>query len=539
MQIKKIAIANFRSIEKSEIDPSAMNVVVGQNNHGKTNFLEAILWFYESKKSESTDYFKKDSARTISVSLTFSGAQREVESMKNEKNKKSIKNLLGSSDEITVVKESSDHKRYLIVSGSKKDNPTGFDTALNDFLPKLEYVTTKVKLEDVSSLKSSSPIAKMLSGVLEEIIAENKKYLALREKFDELFGAEDSEVRVELNNLSNAVEAFLVKQFPEGTKVTFLVSNPDFSDLLKNFETEIDDGVKTLAGQKGDGMQRAVMLAILQAYAEFRKSRGAGRSFLFLIDEGELHLHPSGQRALKRALFDITTRGDQVFLNTHSSVLIADEEESQEIFVAEKTGGATLLKQVDNSEKIDVVYELLGGSPTDLLLPRNFLIVEGKSEYEFILRVFQRFYSEKKKGIQISWGGGDIGEQERTLHGVHKCYNPLATAEKPIFKNRAVILCDKPGDGKQEAKLEQFKKGYPYLIENKQLFVLPTVCLEEYYPKKWVKTYEETKMPEFKKQKSDYAKKVAEEISQNEFEKGMPVIFDAMRKVAELAYAYD
>ena len=38
MKISKITIKNFRSIEYAEIIPSAFNVLVGQNNHGKTNF---------------------------------------------------------------------------------------------------------------------------------------------------------------------------------------------------------------------------------------------------------------------------------------------------------------------------------------------------------------------------------------------------------------------------------------------------------------------------------------------------------------------
>jgi len=59
-------------------------------------------------------------------------------------------------------------------------------------------------------------------------------------------------------------------------------------------------------------MQRAVMLSIIQAYAEYRRENGLENNFIFLIDEAELHLHPSAQRALKLALLDIANRGDQI-----------------------------------------------------------------------------------------------------------------------------------------------------------------------------------------------------------------------------------
>ncbi len=37
----------------------------------------------------------------------------------------------------------------------------------------------------------------------------------------------------------------------------------------------------------------------------------------------------------------------------------------------------------------------LAKDPYDLLLPRNFLIVEGKSEYEFITRIIKKYYSNE------------------------------------------------------------------------------------------------------------------------------------------------
>jgi putative ATP-dependent endonuclease of OLD family len=46
MRISKITVENYRSIRRAKIDASAFNVLVGQNNHGKTNLFDAIEWFY-------------------------------------------------------------------------------------------------------------------------------------------------------------------------------------------------------------------------------------------------------------------------------------------------------------------------------------------------------------------------------------------------------------------------------------------------------------------------------------------------------------
>lgn len=108
-------------------------------------------------------------------------------------------------------------------------------------------------------------------------------------------------------------------------------------------------------------MQRALMLAIIQAYADFRKeNEDIGKSFLFFIDEAELHLHPTAQRNLKNVLYILSETRDQVFINTHSSVFVADNYTNQTIFKVEKNSGETSIQSVSDFEKPYVVYELLG-----------------------------------------------------------------------------------------------------------------------------------------------------------------------------------
>ena len=83
-----------------------------------------------------------------------------------------------------------------------------------------------------------------------------------------------------------------------------------------------------------------------------------------------------------------------------------------------------------------VFYELLGGKPTDLLLPSNFLIVEGKSELNFIKEIITRFYSKEKK-IQIVYAEGDFQQQKESMDGINKVFVPLFS--NPIYKNRCIM----------------------------------------------------------------------------------------------------
>ena len=532
MKISRIRIENFRSLKKVEIDVCSFNIFVGKNNHGKTNLFEAIDWFYTAKSSSNDLYFDQKTDHPIEVEIFYDEvSQADIDKLSSETNQTKITNVLNGSSEFSIRKTSADHKRKYIVGGQDLGNPSGLDAAINEFIPKLEYISTKIRLDDVSKYKDKNPIGLMLSGVLTSIVESSPEYLGFREQFNKLFDSEESEVRVQLNSLSGQVETYLQKQFPDGTTIKFEVNPPHFGDLLKSFETEVNDGISTKAEDKGDGMQRAIMLSIIQTFADFRKRQSGGGSFLFLIDEAELHLHPSAQRSLKKALIDLAAT-DQVFVNTHSSVLVVDDHSIQDIYKVEKSKGITNVTKVDDFGRVDIVFDLLGGSPSDLFLPRNFLIVEGRPDYEFLMSMIKRFYSHEFKSIKILFSGGDIDRQEGTFLGIHNSFSPLATSNNPIYRDKVVILTDKPNSTNQ-GQYKQFKEGYPYLYSNNQVIELEVCSLEEYYPGEFKKEPGEID----NSQKVEYAKKVAELISKEQFENEMPKLFEAIMKTRDLAFS--
>src|SRR5690606_8154414 len=370
--------------------------------------------------------FKREADREILVELTFTGALHGASQMQHEGNRTKIENVLSGNDVVTVRRSSSNPtKRKVFVNGQEVNPGTGFDAALNDFLPKFEYINTKQYYDAVAKYSKTTPIGIMLSGVLNTILQGNQQYQEFQIKFAELFEDDKSDIKKEFESIGDKVKLHLEKQFPDTTKVKFEVTAPVFDDLLKSFATSIDDGVETSAEEKGDGMQRALMLAIIQAYADFRKlNDDIGKSFLFFIDEAELHLHPTAQRNLKNVLHTLSQDTDQVFINTHSSVFVADNYPNQSILKVEKSHGETEIEETSEFEKPYIIFELLGGSPSDLLLPKNFLIVEGQSEFELLTRVIKRFYADKPT-IQIIKANGDIDQAERTINAIEKIFIPL------------------------------------------------------------------------------------------------------------------
>lgn len=525
MKISRVIIKNFRSIEQADITLTDFNIFIGQNNTGKTNFFEAIAWFYSGSTLSSDQKFQRNHTLETSVSVEFSGAQHGLENMRAEGNQTKVKNVIGNSDFIMITRSSNDPKKRIIeINGSVIKNPTGFDSALNDFLPKFEYIHTRQYYEELTKYSQKSAVGIMLSSVIEEILSDDPKYRKFRSTFEELFNAEDSAISGHFRQLGNAVKTHLEKQFSECSKVLFEVLSPEFSDLLKKFETVVDDGIETYASEKGDGMQRALMLAIIQAYADYRKAReDAGKSFLFFIDEAELHLHPTAQRKLKEVLLQLSSTLDQVVISSHSSVFVADSSENEQVFKVEKIDCRTEIHLTDESDKPYIIYELLGGSPADLLLPRNFIIVEGPSEFELLTRVIKRHYPEKPS-LQIISAEGDTHQAKRSMNAINKAYSPI---DRSIYSEKIVILCDNPS-AKAKDDFERFLKTYINLHQSGQIKVLPFGSLEECYPLDLGKKTQEEVSRMTGIQKKQQARAVGDSISKESFEMEMHVVFEAL-----------
>lgn len=535
MVIKEIKISNFRSLGYVSLDLEIFNIQVGQNNHGKTNYFEAIRWFFNGFGYKETiqDIQKKDTTEPIEVELTFSGLQDAIENMTNATKKTAMQNIFASNEDELVIRRNTSiqngKKRELRKPDGQWADPMGADKTWGDLLPKLEYVDTRTRADEINGYTKKSPITEMLAGILGTIIEEDPSYQEFTKKFQELFGDDKSQIKVELDRLGEKIKIYLQKQFPDGTSVEFNIDNPVFEDLLKNFSTKVDDGVLTNVEEKGDGMQRALMLSIIQAYADYRRENNISRRFIFLIDEAELHLHPTAQRALKKALHDITSNGEQVFINTHSSVLISDKDDTS-IFMTKKEDCTTNITKVQDSDKPYIVYDLLGGSPSDILLPKNFIIVEGASECRFIKNIVERFYSEEFSDIFLLAADGDSNCQSRTMDAVNRVLLPI----RPVYKDKMVVIRDKPNSGQLE-DFNNFTTSHS-LIEDEDYFVLTEESLEQYYPGSWKKTEAEVTQLQEQRQKVSYADEVSKNITKEEFESGMPIILASLQKAKQRAF---
>ncbi|WP_084383154.1 AAA family ATPase [Hydrogenophaga flava] len=206
MRISKLSIKNFRSLRNVDFEPGGFNILVGRNNHGKSNLFEAIEWFY-SGKGDLADLRHAGAAEgdEIVVEIAFSEVQAGLEQISNKENQQKLRNIVGEDDVFSVRRTSVDAKtRYVYNSkeGKWQKQPVGVDSAFNNCIPRFEFVLTDKNLKEVSAFKATTPIGQMLSSVVSEALEQDIRYVEFKQKFEELFESPDSNVRKLLKQTS-------------------------------------------------------------------------------------------------------------------------------------------------------------------------------------------------------------------------------------------------------------------------------------------------------------------------------------------------
>ena len=327
MKIKNLKISNWRSIKNIEIEAQDLMVIIGQNNHGKSNLLSAILFFFGEIKYQDLDF--NHGSTELYTEITFDDL--------DESDETTFKKYLTSEKQIIVRKTayiggSFDYKGFIenpvdewlqesnASAYTKRELATTF--AFHPFLPttgriskqqiinaqtayieqnrdalsfnfELEqtnflglktvakgifgevYFVPAVKeaTEDFSS-KESSAFGKLYSEVITAMSESNSEWKDTRENLSNLF-ATLNRVDPEGNQNDNRPEqlAQFEKELSKelsmwGAEVDIEVTPPDIDNVFRaNTQVWVNDGVRTDIKRKGHGLQRALTIALIQVIA--------------------------------------------------------------------------------------------------------------------------------------------------------------------------------------------------------------------------------------------------------------------------------
>lgn len=413
MRISFLKVQNYRSIKSLAVKVPQICALVGPNNSGKSNILRALKRVLE-KNWITVDSFTEDDvygrvpANDIQISVQLDPHVVHVV------NRHEVK-IHGIGYRWTRYKNLPHKgKRRLdqIVMDHRGEIPRVPDKPLQEkvkanMVPLLEvpsavqeqipliYIGTNRALKDHLPGARNSLLGQLLSGIDEELRAGTER-LTIRDHdgnpvdgtrlqhFNALMGRAMDALKTEnFKGLETTIKKHVLEHLgmdPDADvdKLDFHFEPFDTMDFFKMLDLRVKDeaGFSISASELGEGLQNAMVLAILRAFESTQK-KGA----ILLIEEPEMFLHPQMQRSLYKTLRKIG-ENNQVIYTTHSPHFVSIPE-FDEVLLVRKGANGTEVTASDLSltpalrEKF---RKELDPERNEFFFARRVLFVEGDTE---------------------------------------------------------------------------------------------------------------------------------------------------------------
>lgn len=459
MKIKKINIENWRSIKNLSAEINDFSVIIGQNNHGKSNIISALLFFFGKIKPNEQDFL--DSNEPAKIEISFDNL--------DENDKTTFQKYLSANNTIKVQKILNNDLKfsyhgYLQLPQEEWLNPSNSsnytsresvsDLPINEILPQsgrltkaiietaqMEYIEqNKTELSfnyiletsnflglktvaqgifgdvyfipaiknatDELKPNGSSVFSELYSKILNKLAETNSVYQNAKQQVSNLVSILNKTDNAGLDNPNrptelNTFEANIAEELNNwNTLIEVEITPPNIDDVFKvGTKVWVNDGVKTDVDRKGNGLQRALIFALIKAYSKIVKNeneasqddlgnRTSSNSSFFIIEEPELFLHPQAQRDLYQTLKTLSQNNNQVIVTTHSNSFV-DIENYKSLIIAQKTDviSGTTVKQcstelfsgLNEKKKINLIY-WINPERSELFFAKKVILVEGQTD---------------------------------------------------------------------------------------------------------------------------------------------------------------
>lgn len=445
MTIKSIIIRNFRSIDELKLDTKSIDkkncsILLGKNESGKSNILNAISLLdkdrpYDYNTDCNKDAKKKNEKIGVIFELGYDKAWYEKEFSKKIPSeliyttsiqKRIDINKAGRRDYFYVYLEENElFGKYVIsktnvlekisdiYSGTEEINEGNIAILLPGYqLATKGEVEGLIEAEFESIFESNMPILIYWEHSSKYLINEpinlkifkddlsisiplkNIFHIAgisdkeIRSRIE--FAMENYEERAELSQiLSEEITKYINRIWSEHKININVVIESDFNCIV-NVEDKDYNRPKYTMGQRSDGFKQFISI-LLNLSAENKVS--ILKNKLILLDEPEVHLHPSGIKYLRDELLKIS-ENNNLIIATHSTYMV-DKINLNRHFSVSKDKSLTKISQIEenNPYEEEVIYESLGTSIFEFISP-TMLIFEGKTDKDIFDAFSYKFRTE-------------------------------------------------------------------------------------------------------------------------------------------------
>lgn len=429
--LSEIAILNFKSIKSEAFELSEFTPLVGYNNAGKSNILEAIKWLL--RKSSLTENAFNDCSKAIEIEGKISGISEEILSRLPANQKSSIEPYLFSDSlhikRIQTTPGLAVGQIKLLVKDPLKvgtpeewrSNPTGLDQALQALFPEPIHIGAMENAEeDVSKNKTSTTIGKLLAEVIGPIQeGYTVQVQAALQGIKDLLDADGTARAAELIAFDQDVNKKVESFFP-GVNIKVHVPTPELKEVFSKGTIKVFENLNPYGrdvSALGHGAQRSIQMALIRHLADIKKESGEqSTNTILLIDEPEIYLHPQAIEVIRDALKTLSIQGYQVIFATHSPFMITTKDVGNALLIRKnaaqgthkrnslKTAVPTVVTTAPS--QLELIFSLSHSS--NILFSERVVLAEGTTENRLLPAIIQKVTSKTiglHKTALVSMGG--------------------------------------------------------------------------------------------------------------------------------------
>lgn len=412
MYISELKLWNFRKYGGDDFDlakphlvvpfKKGMNVLIGENDSGKTAIIDAIKYVlktnaYESIRIQQDDFYNDKEQLRIEI-LIDGMTVDEASCFTNITIPPQGLDGLASMKLILDVTRKDGHVLPYEVKGGNAADGHPLEPLMKENL-RVTYLKPLRDAENELTAKKNSRLSQILQshellklptdGSEHELIAIIKK---ANEKIENWFDDDTGGDVSHKKQIKGVIDGFLKMFISEDAESQFLLADPTIKNILERLAIGVVDS-KNL----GLGTLNRLFMA-----TELLHLRKKGNNLkVCLIEELEAHIHPQAQMKVITALQD--ERNVQFILTTHSpnitsKVKLGSDEDVNNIIICNGKNVFPMGKDYTQLSKKDYKYldTFLDVTKSNLFFAKGVILVEGWAE-EIILPILA-----EKMGIDLT-----------------------------------------------------------------------------------------------------------------------------------------
>lgn len=473
MKILNFAVNNFRSISggleanRINFDDSSTLFIFGQNNVGKSTFLQAYQFFYENKTPQTADFFNQVDTEemTFEIEVGLDPDDLTLIGAKAEKNFAVFKTYLR---EEVILRIKTTHRKVGkdMVSIARTWNPAekkwddkgygsiGLHQVFQSCMPRPIFIKAMPTEEEAKDI-----LNKILKDIAEARL-QAKELAELKAAQDTIKKLQEKMYRPEtIKNYEESINTYFEKVFPQ-TSLSIKDAKSKVAWTENKFGREFDlefhtsdlqglqdKKIPTSVTSYGHGTIRTAIFTLLlmrDVAEEFERKNGR-KDYMVLFEEPELFLYPGIVKELRQLIYQVS-QDDlpyQVLCASHSPQMIDISKPKSSIIRMVKSDTGTRLYQINDKFLANAsgattpqqlkqeMYEVLRFNPyiCESFYSDKVILIEGPTE-EIIIRAYLQLSEGTKDVFVLNCGSvTNIPFYQKVLSQFHIKYNVICDTD--------------------------------------------------------------------------------------------------------------